>query len=125
MRCPPVLRSRFTVVPALLAALIGGWNLYVARHDHGRVAGRVVDATGHPVAGATVVLYEQQFTNQVERAHTETDADGWFQFTGNRSHLISLQANGPDRQASARRIVRLWFRAQDRVLQHSLVVSAH
>jgi hypothetical protein len=123
MRWPPVLRSRFVVVPGVLAALIGGWNIYVARHDHGRVAGQVVDGAGHPVAGATVVLFEQQFTNQVERARTKTESGGWFHFTGNRSHLIELQASGPGGGASPRRIVRLWFRAQDRVLRHALVVS--
>jgi len=123
MRLPAVLRSRFVVVPAALVALIGGWNVYVARHDHGWLAGRVVDAAGHPVTGATVVLFEQQFTNQVERARTETDGGGWFHFIGNKSHLIELQASGPGGQASPRRIVRLWFRAQDRVLQQPLVVS--
>jgi Carboxypeptidase regulatory-like domain len=123
MRRPAVLRSRFVVVPVALAMLIGGWNVYVARHDHGRLTGRVVDTAGHPVAGATVVLFEQQFTNQVERARTETDGGGWFHFTGSKSHLIELQASGPGRQVSPRRIVRLWFRAQDRVLQQPLVVS--
>lgn len=124
MGVPPLLRSRFVVVPAALAVLIGGWNVYVARHDHGRLAGRVVDAGGHPVAGATVVLFEQQFTNQVERARTDTDGDGWFHFTGNKSHLIELQASGPGALGSPRRVVRLWFRAQDCVLQRPLVVSA-
>ncbi len=124
MRWSSVLRNRFVVVPAVLAMLIGGWNVYVAQHSHGRLAGRVVDVNGHPVAAATVVLYEQQFTNQVERARTLTDTDGVFHFTGNNSHLVELQASGPGGVASPRRIVRLWFRAQDRMLAHPLVVRA-
>jgi hypothetical protein len=116
------LRSRFVVVPALLAALVGGWNLYVARHDHGRISGLVVDASGHPDAGATVFLYEQQFTNQVERARTTTDAQGRFNFSTNRSHRIEVQALGQDGAKSTRRLVRLWFRAQDRVLRTPLVL---
>jgi hypothetical protein len=118
-----MLHNRFVMVPAMLAILIAGWNIYVAQHDHGRLAGRVVDSDGHPVADATVVLYEQQFIDQVERARTLTDAQGWFHFNRNASHLIELQAIGPGGAGSPRRVVRLWFRAQDRVLRSSLVVS--
>lgn len=124
MRLPPILRSRFVVVPVALAALIGGWNLYVGRHDHGRIAGRVVDPGGHPLAGATVILFEQQFANQVERARTVSDAAGRFGFVGNASHRIELQASGPHGGMSSRLRVRLWFRAQDVALEHPLRVAA-
>ena len=110
------------VVPAVLVVLVAGWNVYVGQHDHGRVTGLVVDTGGHPVAGATVMLFEQQFANQVEQARTKTGADGRFGFTSNRSHRLELQASGPAGGASARRSVRLWFRAQDVVVQRPLVV---
>ncbi len=122
MRLGRMLRSRFVVVPLVLAAAVGGWNLYVAQHDNGRLAGRVVDASGQPVATATVRLYEQQFTNQVERERTRTDGEGWFHFFGNRSHLVQVQAETDDGRGSPRETVRLWFRAQDRTLVRPLVV---
>ena len=115
------LHSRFVIVPAALAIAIAAWNLYVARHDHGTLAGRVVDARGAPMTGATVILYEQQFTNQIERARTRTGPDGSFSFAGNRSHLVQVQAQAGDR-ASSRRTIRLWFRAQDRTLAQPLIV---
>ena len=117
-----MLRSRFVVVPAVLVALVAGWNVYVGQHDHGRVTGLVVDTGGHPVAGATVMLFEQQFANQVERARTKTGVDGRFGFIGSRSHRIELQASSPAGGMSVRRSVRLWFRAQDVVVRPPLVV---
>lgn len=123
MRVPPVLRSRFVVVPLVLALVIGGWNIYVLQNDHGRIAGLVVDTAGNPISGATVVLFERQFSNQVELAHTLTDSDGRFRFAGNRSHVIALQAHLNDGRASPRTMVRLWFRAQDRVLSRPLTIA--
>jgi len=114
-----VLLSRFAVVPAVIVAVTVGWNVYVALHAHGLLEGHVVDASGQPVAGATVVLFTHDFVTQVEKARTRTDAAGDFRFNGNDSHLIQLQAE--DRaQRSPRITVRLWFRAQDRVVQTPL-----
>ena len=70
------MRNRFVVLAAVLVIGIGLWNLYVAAHAHGLVAGRVVDPAGRPVVGATVRLYERDFVNEQERAHTITDAAG-------------------------------------------------
>ena len=56
MTVPPWIRSRWVIVPGILLVTIALWNLYVATHDHGVVEGRVVDAGGRPVAGATVTL---------------------------------------------------------------------
>lgn len=119
-----LLRSRFVIVPLFLVILIGGWNLYVIQHDHGRLAGHVATASGQPVPNATVILYQRQFTNQIEHARTRTDADGRFQFSGNDSHLVQLQARAPDGAQSPRVTVRLWFKAQDRTLLRPLVIGA-
>ena len=54
MRWRRVLSSRFVIVPAVIAVTVVAWNLYVTQHDHGLLQGRVVDAAGHPVDGATV-----------------------------------------------------------------------
>ncbi len=111
--------SRFVVVPVVIAAFVLGWNIYVSLHDNGLIAGQVVDASGHAVKGATVILFEKDFINQIERARVTTDADGRFRFTRNASHLIQLEARDGS-EHSPRVTVRLWFRAQDRVLHQPL-----
>jgi len=114
-----ILLSRFVVVPAAIAVVVVLWNIYVSMHAHGVLKGQVVDASGRPVAGAAVVLSAHDFVTQVEKSRTTTDADGRFRFTDNNSHLVQVQAlNG--RQASPRITIRLWFRAQDRVLDQPL-----
>jgi hypothetical protein len=119
MRWRRILSSRFVIVPALIAVTIVAWNVYVAQHDHGLLRGRVVDASGHPVGGATVILFAHDFVTQVEKARTHTDAAGDFRFDNNDSHLVQLQAQDGN-AASPRITIRLWFRAQDRVLQQPL-----
>ncbi len=119
MRWRRALRSRFVIVPAAIAVTVIAWNLYVTLHAHGLLQGRVVDAAGHPVDGATVILFAHDFVTQIEKARTHTNAAGEFSFDHNDSHLIQLQAQ--DGSARSPRItIRLWFRAQDRVLQQPL-----
>jgi hypothetical protein len=117
------LLSRFFVVPFVLVLGIGVWNLYVDLHAHGLLEGAVVDAAGRPVAGATVILSVHDFVTQVEKARTRTDEDGQFRFDDNNSHLIQLQAQAGT-AASPRVTIRLWFRAQDRVVTEALRLPA-
>ena len=117
-----VLFSRFVVVPVVIAVAVGAWNLYVALHAHGLLEGRVVNASGKPVEGATVTLFVHDFVTQVEKAKTRTDAEGDFRFTNNDSHLIQLQARDGT-AASPRVTIRLWFRGQDRVLRQPLQLA--
>ena len=124
MALPRWLRSRFVLVPLGIAIAVAAWNVYVARHDHGHVVGRVEDAGGRPVAGASVVLFERVFSNKVPRAQARTDAHGRFRFDGNRAYVIELQAHGAGGAISPRTTVHLWFRAQDRALQNPLVVAS-
>jgi hypothetical protein len=119
MRLRRVLLSRFFIVPAVLLLGTGVWNVYVARHDHGLLEGRVIDAAGKPVAGATVILSVHDFVTQVEKARTRTDTAGRFRFDNNPSHLIQLQAQDGT-LASPRVTIRLWFRSQDRVVAQPL-----
>jgi len=107
------LRSRWVAVPGAIAIATLLWNAYVSTHDHGIVAGRVVDAAGRPVSGATVMLFERGFVTHQERERKISDADGAFRFTDNRSHSIQLEADAPGLGRTDRRIVRLWFAAQD------------
>ena len=118
---PSWARNRFVVLFAVLTVVVGVWNLYVSTHDHGIVTGRVVDAMGHPVAGVVVHMFERDFISQQERAHTTTDAGGWFRFTTNASHVVQLQVDKGEARAP-RVTVRLWFRAQDVALATPLVL---
>lgn len=118
------LRSRWVIVPCGIAIVTLLWNAYVAAHDHGIVEGRVVDASGQPVGGATVMLFERGFVTQQERERTLSDPQGAFRFADNRSHSIQLEADAPGLGRTDRRIVRLWFAAQDVTLAQPLRFGA-
>jgi Carboxypeptidase regulatory-like domain len=107
------LQNRWVIVPLTLAAVLVAWNLYVARNDGGLVEGRVVDVAGRPVPDATVILLERGFVTHNERQRTTTDAAGRFHFGGNDNHSLQLEAESAALGRSERRVVRLWFRAQN------------
>ena len=113
MTRPTWLISRWTIVPGTIAVLVAAWMLYVETHNGGSIAGAVVDGRGRPVAGATVLLFERGFVTHEERARTRTGPDGRFRFTANNSHSVQLEAEADGLGRSERRVVRLWFRAQD------------
>jgi len=116
--------NRFVLVPASIAAAVVIWNVYVSTHNHGVVAGRVVDAAGQPVSGATVVLWVLNFTTYVEKTRATTDDAGRFVIIDNDSHNIRLAAEKPGVARSARVPVRLYFRAEDIELHQPLVLNA-
>jgi Carboxypeptidase regulatory-like domain len=113
MMRPEWIRNQWIVVPVVLAAGTGLWNLYVMAHAGGRIEGRVVDASEQPVAGAEVLLLERGFVAHNEKAKVKSDAVGLFRFDGNQSHALQLEAQAPGLGRSDRQIVRLWFRAQN------------
>jgi len=118
-----LLINRFVLVPAAIAMAIVLWNVYVSTHNHGVVAGRVVDAAGQPVSGATVVLWVLNFTTYVEKTRATTDSTGRFVITDNDSHNIRLAAEKPGVGRSPRVPVRLYFRAQDIEVREPLTIS--
>ena len=117
---PRLLRHRFVVVPALLLVLTAGWNAWVVTHDHGIVAGRVLDAGGTPVEGAEVKLWVFNFTTFVVKATTTSRPDGSFEFANNPSHNIQVSAEKPGKGRSARVAIRLYFASEDFVLKDPL-----
>lgn len=107
------MTSRWVIVPGGMLVFTLAWLAYVGQHNGGRVEGRVVDASGQPVAGATVLLFERGFVTHQERGRATSDATGAFRFTDNRSHSVQLEASAPGLGRTERRILRLWFAAQD------------
>jgi hypothetical protein len=118
------LLNRFVLVPGLLVLLAAGWNAWVATHNHGIVAGRVVDASGAPVEGAEVKLWVFDFTTFAEGASTRTRSDGSFEFTNNLSHNIQLSAEKSGVGRSPRVPIRLYFRSEDIALKQPLRMSS-
>jgi hypothetical protein len=114
------LKSRWVIVPGGMIVGTLAWLVYVNGHNHGLVEGRVVDAAGGPVAGASVRLFERGFVTHEERGRATSDAHGVFRFADNRSHSIQLEAEAPGLGRTDRRILRLWFAAQDAVLAEPL-----
>jgi hypothetical protein len=115
-----ILLNRFVLVPGAIVLAIALWNIYVATHDNGLLTGRVIDATGRPVADATVSLWVFNFTTYEEKERVKTDADGVFRFTNNPSHRIQISAEKPGVGRSPRIPVFLYFRAQDSTLDAPL-----
>ena len=115
--------NRFVLVPATIAMAVLLWNVYVSTHNHGVVAGQVVDMAGQPVPGATVVLWVLNFTTYVEKTRVTTDSTGRFVITDNDSHNIRLAAEKPGIGRSGRVPVRLYFRAQDIEVREPLTLS--
>ncbi|MBA3504240.1 MAG: carboxypeptidase regulatory-like domain-containing protein [Betaproteobacteria bacterium] len=116
--------SRWVVVPGGTIIVTLVWLAYVGNHNHGIVEGHVVDAAGQPVAGASVQLFERGFVTHQERGRTTSDAQGAFRFTDNRSHSIQLEAEAPSLGRTDRRILRLWFAAQDAQIAEPLRFAA-
>lgn len=114
------LRSRWVIVPGTMLIVTVAWLLYVNAHNHGLLEGRVVDASGAPVAGAKVLLFERGFVTHEEKAKAITGADGRFRFDNNPSHSVQLEAEAPGLGRTNRQVVRLWFAAQDSVLKEPL-----
>lgn len=117
------LINRVTVTFGLIAAVAIAWNLYVAAHDDGILEGRVVDASGTPVAGARVVLSEQTIVSLSPIAETATDTAGTFRFTRHNRHALVLTADKPEIGQSPRVPVRLYFRNQNRTLAEPIVIG--
>jgi hypothetical protein len=114
------LLNRFVLVPLLLVLITAGWNAWVFTHNHGVVIGRVLDASGAPVAGADVKLWVFNFSTFVVKASTTTGPDGSFMFDNNPSHNIQISAEKSGIGRSARVSVRLYFSAEDFRLKQPL-----
>ena len=116
------LVNRFILVPGCLFLIALVWNAWVFSHNHGLVAGRVIDASGAPVEDAEVKLWVFNFTTFVEQASTRTRSDGSFEFTKNPSHNVQLSAEKAG-VGRSRIPLRLYFQSEDVVLRRPLRLS--
>ena len=114
------LLNRYIVTFGSIAIVAGLWNIYVAANDDGIVRGRVVDAQGHPVAGAEVVLSERNLAVTLPRDRVTTDADGGFLFTGHTYHRIWLEAAKPGVGSYPQTEYRMYFKGQNMNLRNPL-----
>jgi Carboxypeptidase regulatory-like domain len=108
-----LLLNRYTIVLGTLALVVIAWNLYVATHNHGRIAGRVVGPDGQPVAGATVTLREKTLTTLEARAAAQSDRAGVFVFVGQHAHHFVLEAVKDGVGKTERTAYRRAFRGQN------------
>jgi hypothetical protein len=118
------LLNRFVLVPLTLVVIALGWNAFVVTHNHGIVAGRVLDANGKPVEGADVQLWVFNFATFNTNAVTKTKPDGTFEFTSNPSHNIQVSAEKPGVGRSARIAIRLYFQSEDYRLKEPLRLAS-
>jgi hypothetical protein len=120
-----ILGHRFFAVPAGLALLVAGWNVYIAFNDGGIIEGKVRDRAGAPVPGATVIFFERNFVYYQEKQRTVTDASGAYRFDGMQVHVGQLEARTADGRHSDRRQLRLWFRAQNTEVAPLILEAPH
>ncbi len=115
----PWLFNRWIVTFGSIAIVTAVWNVYVVFNDDGIFAGRVVDAAGKPVAGATVKLGERSLVAIQISDETRTDAEGRFRFDGHTFYHVQIEArkNGVGVSKTNHR---LYFRGQNQVLSEPL-----
>ena len=114
------ITSRWVIVPGGMLLGTLAWLAYVGSHSGGLIEGRVVNAAGQPVAGASVLLFERGFVTHQEKARTTSNDAGEFRFVNNPSHSVQLEAVAPGLGRTERRVVRLWFAGQDTRLAEPL-----
>ncbi len=119
-----LLLNRVTVTFGTIAAVVLGWNLYVAANDDGLLGGRVVTPDGRSASGAEVVLSERTIVSLTPIATVTTDADGAFEFRQHDRHHVVLTASLDGVGKTKRREVRLYFRNQNRRLALPLRLEA-
>jgi Carboxypeptidase regulatory-like domain len=115
-----MLLNRYTIALGAIAVAVTAWNLYVATHSDGRIAGQVVGPDGRAVVGATVTLREKTLTTLEPRATAHTDGAGRFVFAGQRVHHFALEAAKEGAGSSERITCRLAFRGQNLSLPEPL-----
>jgi hypothetical protein len=96
----------------LLAALIGGWVLYINVNSDGIVTGLVVDEAGDPVFGATVVIREKTLNYTFPPIKVTTNGEGVYTFENIDMIEFIIEADKEHYRASEKKRYHLYFRGQ-------------
>jgi len=110
------------IFAAVVAVLIGTWNIYISFHDDGVVAGRVVDETGGGVANATVIIAEKTLEMLKNQQEITTDGDGYFRFDGVDMVEFIVKAQKSGCAEMKNRSYHLYFKRQNFHLPVPLVL---
>jgi hypothetical protein len=111
------------IFAAVVAVLVGAWNIYISFHDDGIVAGRVVDETGDGVEDATVVIAEKTLEMLKNQQETATDEQGYFRFEGIEMVEFIIKAEKPGYAEMKNRSYHLYFKKQNFRLPEPLVLE--
>ena len=115
----PWLLNRWILTFGTIAIVTAVWNLYVVLNDDGVFAGRIVDAKGKPVAGATVKLGKHSLVAIHVSDETRTGEDGRFRFDGHTFYHVHIEAR-KDGVGVSKTYHHLYFRGQNEVLSEPL-----
>jgi hypothetical protein len=96
----------------LLTLAIGGWVVYINVNRDGVVTGLVVDQTGSPVSGATVVIREKTLNYTFPPIETTTDYRGIYTFRDIDMIEFIIEAEKQRYGESEKRRYHLYFRGQ-------------
>ena len=111
------------VFVAVLAVLIGAWNIYISFHDDGVVTGRVVDESGGGVENAEVVIAEKTLEMLKNQQETMSGEQGYFRFEGIDMVEFIIEAQKPGYEEMKNRSYHLYFKKQNFQLPEPLVLE--
>ncbi|MFW5786306.1 MAG: carboxypeptidase-like regulatory domain-containing protein [bacterium] len=119
-----LVRNRWRIgVVLAIAVAIFAWKIYVAANDDGYIRGVVVDAAGHPVAGARVELQEKTINLVKQPIVEETNADGRFEYEEIQMIEFFIAARKGDLRSEGGRH-HLYFKGQNYTLDEPLVLQS-
>jgi len=118
-----LLCNRYSITFGIIALIALVWNIFIAFHDDGIIAGRVVSADNRPVAGATVTLFEKTLFVAEPRMKTTTDEKGEFVFSGHNFYRIWLEAKKEGVGIFPKTEYRLYFRGQNKRFQEAFLLG--
>ena len=117
-------KNRTNIVFFALVALIAlSWNVYVRTHDDGMIIGRVVDETGSPVAGATVLVAEKTLELLKNREETVTNRNGEFRFENQEKVEFVVQVSKEGYERTQMLSYHLYFKGQNFELPKPIVLE--
>ncbi len=113
---------RFLVVLLVIAAFVV-WKINVSLNDDGFITGSVVDASGAPVAGATVHIQEKTINLLKPPVVAVTGSEGRFEYGEMAIIEFVITASADGYSASEPRRYHLYFEGQNFEIPEPLVLK--